>query len=345
MRVQKNESLAANTAEKEIRCNKKDFLLATRAGNSTGIGLVKLIKSFIHHNRVGDILVLSGKITPAQLGEVMREQRGRTCEKTGLGQILVDRGFVSVQELKLALFKQKFIRTSIAACAVFVSLSGGAVKPAKASGIRDVAGKIRLVSATASAETLGAYPALFGHAEQRSSELTAFTKWGDMFKRFESVVANGSGKSEITKLQKDLAGLQNLSMVEKVRHVNALMNKTRYITDQNNWGQSDYWATPVEFLKRGGDCEDFAIAKYTALRMLGIPEERLRVAIVQDTYKNVAHAVLIAYTDQGAMLLDNQIKEAIFTETTRRYKPIYSINRQAWWLHKEGAPARVASLN
>jgi predicted transglutaminase-like cysteine proteinase len=345
MWVKNRQSITAKTADKEIRCNKKDFLLATRAGKCTGIGLVKLLKSFIHHNRVGDILVLSGKITPAQLGEIMREQRGNVCAKTGLGQALVDRGLVSVQELKLALFKQKFIRTSIAACAVFVSLSGGAIKSAKASGIRDVAGKIRLVSATTSDQSIGVYPALFGHAEQKSKELTAFTKWGDMFKRFENVVANGSGQSEITKLQKDLAGLQHLSMVDKVRHVNTLMNKTRYITDQNNWGKSDYWATPIEFLKRGGDCEDFAIAKYTALRMLGIPEERLRVAIVQDTYKNIAHAVLIAYTDQGPMLLDNQIKEAIFTDTTRRYKPIYSINRQAWWLHKEGAPARVASLN
>lgn len=331
-----------------ICCSVKDFSLVSQSRKSAG--LLKVFKSFMHHNRVGDILVLTGKITPSQLGQVMREERavkgkGRKVE---LGQALIERGIISAQELRFALFKQKFIRSAIATCAVFISLSGGAIKPAKASGIKDVPGKIRLVKANAKADSYGAngiYPVLFGHGEQKSKELKAFTKWSDMFKRFDRVIANGSGDAEIAKLKKDLEKLRNVSLKEKVIGVNKLMNRVKYITDSNNWGKTDYWATPVEFLKRGGDCEDFAIAKYTALRMLGVPEERLRVAIVQDTYKGIPHAVLIAYTDEGPMLLDNQIKEAIHTDTTRRYKPIYSINRHAWWLHKNIAPTRVASLN
>jgi predicted transglutaminase-like cysteine proteinase len=342
------EKCERNSAElvSKASCTKRDFSLASKSGKSSGI--FRILKSFLHHNRVGDILVLSGKITPAQLGQVMREERSSKKSKAALGQALIERGYISAQELKFALFKQKFIRTSIAACAVFISLSGGAVKTAKASGIKDVAGKIRLVKATGGTRAysdLAAYPALFGHNEQKSNELKAFTKWSGMFKRFENTILNGSGDVEIEKLQRELAQLQNASLENKIVGVNKIMNKVRYITDSNNWGKTDYWATPVEFLKRGGDCEDFAIAKYTALRMLGVPESRLRVAIVQDTYKGIPHAVLIAYTDQGAMLLDNQIKEAVYTDTTRRYKPIYSINRQAWWLHKDAGPTRVASLN
>ncbi|MGN7502874.1 MAG: transglutaminase-like cysteine peptidase [Alphaproteobacteria bacterium] len=327
-------------------CTKRDFSRASEAGKTSGV--FKILKSFLHHNRVGDILVLTGKITPAQLGQVLREERSsRTC-KNELGQALIDRGMITAKELRFALFKQKFIRTAIATCAVFISLSGGAVKTAKASGIKDVPGKIRIVKASAKSKvegSFGGYPALFGHGEKRSTELTAFTKWSDMFKRFENVLANGSGDNEVSKLQNDLRGLENASLVEKVVAVNKMMNKVPYITDSNNWGKTDYWATPVEFMQRGGDCEDFAIAKYTALRMLGVPEERLRVAIVQDTYKGIPHAVLIAYTDKGPMLLDNQMDDAVFTDSTRRYKPIYSINRQAWWLHKGLAPTRVASLN
>ncbi len=327
-------------------CTKRDFSRASEAGKSAGI--FKIFKSFLHHNRVGDILVLTGKITPAQLGQVLREERNcRNC-KNELGQALITRGLISAEELRFALFKQKFIRTAIATCAVFISLSGGAVKTAKASGIKDVPGKIRIVKASASSKadgSLGVYPALFGYGEQRSEELDAFTKWSEMFKRFENTLINGTGDREITKLQSDLRRLENASMVEKVVAVNKMMNKVPYITDSTNWGKSDYWATPVEFMRNGGDCEDYAIAKYTALRMLGIPEERLRVAIVQDTYKGIPHAVLIAYTDQGPMLLDNQTEDAIFTDTTRRYKPIYSINRDAWWLHKGMGPTRVASLN
>lgn len=134
-------------------------------------------------------------------------------------------------------------------------------------------------------------------------------------------------------------------MKDMVRGVNKLVNQTRYIVDQRNWGQSDYWATPVEFLKRGGDCEDFAIAKYAALKSLGFPEERLRIAIVQDTVKNIPHAVLVAYTNEGAYILDNQIKTLVDAERAGRYRPIYSINRQAWWLHQAPTNTIVASAD
>jgi predicted transglutaminase-like cysteine proteinase len=121
------------------------------------------------------------------------------------------------------------------------------------------------------------------------------------------------------------------------------MNEKPYILDNKNWGKSDYWGTPIEFMQRGGDCEDFAIAKYTALRALGVPEERLRIAIVQDTYKNIPHAVLAVYTEDGLFILDNQIKTLVSAESTGRYRPIFSINRTAWWLHNEPDTTRVAS--
>jgi predicted transglutaminase-like cysteine proteinase len=124
-----------------------------------------------------------------------------------------------------------------------------------------------------------------------------------------------------------------------------MMNKKRYVTDSANYGKSDYWATPIEFFQKGGDCEDFAIAKYTALRALGVPDNRMRIAIVQDQQKNVAHAILIVYTDQGAMILDNQLHAAVKAEKVSHYKPIFSINQNAWWLHTapKSNVTRVAS--
>jgi predicted transglutaminase-like cysteine proteinase len=139
--------------------------------------------------------------------------------------------------------------------------------------------------------------------------------------------------------------MKGRSMKSMAEGVNRLVNQKKYIIDKRNWGKSDYWATPVEFLQRGGDCEDFAIAKYTALRSLGFPEERLRVAIVQDTVKDIPHAVLVVYTDEGAFILDNQIKSLVDAEVKGRYKPIFSINRQAWWLHKSPSKTIVASAH
>jgi len=146
-------------------------------------------------------------------------------------------------------------------------------------------------------------------------------------------------------LRQKLTGLQGLPLDQMASKVNTMMNAKRYITDNRNYGKNDYWATPVEFMQRGGDCEDFAIAKYTALRALGVPENRLRIAIVQDLQKNIPHAILIVYTDGGPMILDNQIKTAISATRVSHYKPIFSINQDAWWLHTapKGNVTRVAS--
>ena len=167
-----------------------------------------------------------------------------------------------------------------------------------------------------------------------------------MFDRFNASLNSGGANGEINKFRQDLQALKGMPMNKMVTRVNDMMNAKRYVTDKANYGKTDYWATPVEFFKKGGDCEDFAIAKYTALRALGVPENRLRIAIVQDLKKNIPHAVLIVYTDQGPMLLDNQIKTAMKADRVSHYKPIFSINQNAWWLHtapKGGNVTRVAS--
>ena len=45
-----------------------------------------------------------------------------------------------------------------------------------------------------------------------------------------------------------------------------------YRDDNAVWGQSDYWATPLQTLMQGqGDCEDYAIGTYVSLLQAGIP--------------------------------------------------------------------------
>ncbi len=67
-------------------------------------------------------------------------------------------------------------------------------------------------------------------------------------------------------------GSQNLPTRDKLIAANDFFNtRIRWDTDQNIFGQEDYWATPLETL--GGlqaDCEDFSIAKYVTLLALGL---------------------------------------------------------------------------
>ena len=60
----------------------------------------------------------------------------------------------------------------------------------------------------------------------------------------------------------------------------------------------------------------------------------MRIVIVQDLNLKVAHAILAVYVDGTIKILDNQIKQVVDAETIRHYRPIYSVNEDAWWLHR-----------
>ncbi len=130
--------------------------------------------------------------------------------------------------------------------------------------------------------------------------------------------------------KRSLDAFKDMDDNSKIEAVNELINKRPYIADKDNWGKSDYWATPIEFLKKGGDCEDFAIAKYYSLRLLGIPAHKMELHIVKDTSKTpeVAHAILIVETNLGETILDNQVDALRMagTEDVAHYKPIARVD-------------------
>lgn len=292
-------------------------------------GIFSNLQSRLRKNRLGELLVLDGRITPVQLKTALEGARSNGQQ---LGDFLVGANIVPRHAIRRTLAEQFMLRFMMTGVAIFISMASmGFAKKANAGQIQDATTRIAL--AQESFQKVAHHPKLFGSTEKRSGSLKAFTKWTSMFQRFNASLNSNNGGAELSKFRQDLQGLKNLPLNQMVTRVNSMMNAKRYVADSANYGQNDYWATPVEFMKRGGDCEDYAIAKYTALRALGVPENRLRIAIVQDMQKNIPHAVLIVYTDQGAMILDNQIKTAKRADSIKHYKPIFSINQNAWWLH------------
>ena len=84
----------------------------------------------------------------------------------------------------------------------------------------------------------------------------------------------------------------------------------QFINDQALWEKKDYWATPIETLSiGGGDCEDYAIAKYFTLKQLGVDESKLRLTYVKAIELNQAHMVLTYFENKRAvpLVLDNLI--------------------------------------
>ena len=121
--------------------------------------------------------------------------------------------------------------------------------------------------------------------------------------------------------------------MDQLISVNRFLNNWQYKPDSENYGRRDYWATPLEFLRLSGDCEDYAIVKYVTLRQLGYPAERLRLVVVRDTARELAHAVLAVYLDDGVYVMDNLTSAVLPQDRVRHYVPYYSTNEASRWAH------------
>lgn len=138
-----------------------------------------------------------------------------------------------------------------------------------------------------------------------------------------------------------------LSDEEKLNKVNTFFNRRiLYSTDMEIYKQEDHWAAPLEFMGRGtGDCEDFAIAKYTTLLILGIKNENLRVSYVRFKTGNtapIAHMVLGYYADptDEPVILDNMVSSIRPASMRKDLTPVFSFNSEGLWT--PGATASAA---
>ncbi|HAA93826.1 MAG TPA: hypothetical protein DCS82_10005 [Rhodospirillaceae bacterium] len=183
---------------------------------------------------------------------------------------------------------------------------------------------------------------LFGTSEIRSSKITKFKKWSTVVTRYNKEKPNElkacrpspRNRCMLARWRIFLKQIANDPPRVKINKINAYHNKWRYLLDPVNYKKKDYWATPKQFFARRGDCEDYAISKYMALKHVGFSEKDMRVVVVQDLNLRVGHAILIVYLDGKPLLLDNQIKQVIDANRVRHYRPIYSINEKNWWLHR-----------
>jgi predicted transglutaminase-like cysteine proteinase len=127
------------------------------------------------------------------------------------------------------------------------------------------------------------------------------------------------------------------SDVDKLYAVNGFFNRNRFISDQEHWQKADYWATPIEFIgTKGGDCEDFVIAKYITLRALGVPDAKLRITYVKSLSLNQAHMVLTYYASprEVPLVLDNLINQIQPASSRTDLLPVYSFNGDGLWKAK-----------
>ena len=136
------------------------------------------------------------------------------------------------------------------------------------------------------------------------------------------------------------AALRLLAIVDVARQregrarlgeVNRAVNLAiRLISDEGQYGETDIWASPLSSFSRGaGDCEDYAIAKFAALRLAGIAAADLRILIMRDTARGEDHAVVAARLDDRWLTLDNRRMAMIEAAEIRNYRPTFVMDRHA----------------
>ena len=184
--------------------------------------------------------------------------------------------------------------------------------------------------------------ALSVHSEVNFDQfLASFTPhWGasamPRYLAWKDFVVSGAGKTDLERLKK----------------VNEFFNRTiTFGNDSVIWGKLDYWATPLETLGKGmGDCEDFVIAKYYTLKLLGVPAEKLRLIYVHartgasSATPTQAHMVLAYYgePDDEPLVLDNLVGEVQLASRRPDLSPVFSFNAQSIFAgtsNKEITPA------
>jgi predicted transglutaminase-like cysteine proteinase len=133
----------------------------------------------------------------------------------------------------------------------------------------------------------------------------------------------------------DIAGgikdLREASALEQAEAVHWLVNARPYREDRRQFGRNDVWQTPFSFWKQGGDCEDYAIAKYMALRALGFSDDQLRLTVMTSRMRGEVHAVLLIRIGEAWYVADNLRRSLRPLEQYRGWRPVFSVSDAGAW--------------
>lgn len=115
-------------------------------------------------------------------------------------------------------------------------------------------------------------------------------------------------------------------------------NQMTYRSDRGDYWDHDPetktwkgWLTGKLYLRRYGDCEDYALVKHGRLIEEGIAPEAMRLVVC--SYKTTYHLVLAVTTKKGTFILDNRIKPVYWMDKSRYFYHwvMWSVPGQFFW--------------
>lgn len=133
---------------------------------------------------------------------------------------------------------------------------------------------------------------------------------------------------------------KNDSDVKKVDVVNKFFNQNVvYKKDERFGPNKDHWSTAEETLSRGyGDCEDYALAKYSTLIDWGVDKNKLKLTYGKLNTTKEFHMVL-QFKDTKVsepLILDNLKAKLTLAKDEKNITPIYSFNHEKVFVNNGG---------
>ena len=131
--------------------------------------------------------------------------------------------------------------------------------------------------------------------------------------------------------------IKELNFIGKMAQLNSFFNTFPKIEDIENYGNSDYWATPKEFIEKGGDCEDFAIAKYFSfIEEIKIEKEKLFFLIAK---REAGFHMVLLYADSlenSPLVFDSDTNNIVKLLDRTDLTPVVAFNEERSLAVKNG---------
>lgn len=189
-------------------------------------------------------------------------------------------------------------------------------------------GPVGNVSSSSPAETDGAEPSVihaFDGAAQSAPRLKGMGLLDDALQRQKQLMQNTDNAQRYNDYLAQFDQYKDQPLCEMAKSVNSkVLNDITYDSTMYGSQSGSYWAAPVEtVVYRAGDCKDYTSLQYAILRYLGVPEDRLFVAIVNShgLKTSTDHAVLLlnlAPTDEPANFV--VLNDSGFIVSDREYE-------------------------
>ena len=175
------------------------------------------------------------------------------------------------------------------------------------------------------------------------------------FKRHKEKKSSKENKQLIESWLKLVKTMSEFGAKGQIAGINNFINAQVNVAPIAAYGKANKWATPARYFSCEDHSENYAIAKYLSLRLLGFHSERLRVVWLRSKGRNSQssklsqHVVLMVKLADQTFVLDSRLNKITTDDMLQKEQPICSLNGSQFSVHwntktPNGAKKAVAQL-